>query len=512
MNRYNILTKNAIILAAGFGMRMIPINIETPKGLVEVSGVPLIERLICQLHDAGISDITIVVGYLKDQFSYLEDKYHVNLVYNPEYSEKNNLHSLTLVSEKLSNSFILPCDIWCKDNPFKTANSGTSWYMVYEDSNEEIGKPFWKAMTGIAYVTEEQSEKMKQRLHLLDSDTMYQDSFWEEVLYDNNVFLPLPKLVSKNQIHQINTFEDLRVIDEQSEHLQSDAIDIICKSLNVKSEDISQITALKKGMTNRSFRFTCHNKKYIMRIPGEGTDLLINRREEAEVYKALAKYQISDDIIYINPDNGYKITEFLYEARNCDVGNKNDLVKCMDKLRSFHKLELVVDHRFDIFGQILFYEQLRLGNSSVYPTYENVKVDVFALKEYIEKHVESEVLTHIDAVPDNFLIVEKDGKEDIRLIDWEYAGMQDPHVDVAMFCIYALFSRQEVDELIDIYFEGKTTEEIRMKIYAYIAACGLLWSNWCEYKSTLGVEFGNYSIAQYKYAEEYSQLVLDYIS
>ena len=56
------------------------------------------------------------------------------------------------------------------------------------------------------------------------------------------------------------------------------------------------------------------------------------------------------------------------------------------------------------------------------------------LRPYIEQWSGEKVLTHIDAVPDNFLFIEKDGEEEIRLIDWEYAGMQDPHVDIAMFC------------------------------------------------------------------------------
>lgn len=122
----------------------------------------------------------------------------------------------------------------------------------------------------------------------------------------------------------------------------------------------------------------------------------------------------------------------------------------------------------------------------------------------MEKHIEKRCLTHIDAVPDNFLFVE-DGS--VRLIDWEYAGMQDPHVDIAMFCIYALYDRQHVDMLIDQYFDGSCPKETRIKIYCYIALCGLLWSNWCEYKRNLGVEFGEYSLKQYRYAKDYYRIV-----
>ena len=126
------------------------------------------------------------------------------------------------------------------------------------------------------------------------------------------------------------------------------------------------------------------------------------------------------------------------------------------------------------------------------------------LKAYIDRQEKDWVLTHIDAVPDNFLIT-ADGQ--VRLIDWEYAGMQDPHVDIAMFCIYALYDREGVDRLIDLYFEGPCPRETRIKIYCYIAACGLLWSNWCEYKRSLGVEFGEYSLRQYRYAKEYYRIV-----
>ncbi|MDQ8765814.1 phosphotransferase [Streptococcus ruminantium] len=121
--------------------------------------------------------------------------------------------------------------------------------------------------------------------------------------------------------------------------------------------------------------------------------------------------------------------------------------------------------------------------------------------------LKKKVLSHIDAVPDNFLIYTENDEEVIRLIDWEYAGMQDPHVDIAMFCIYALYDRAQIDQLIDIYFEDACPKEIRLKIYCYIAVCGLLWSNWCEYKRSLGVDFGEYAYRQYQYARDFSSIL-----
>ena len=85
--------------------------------------------------------------------------------------------------------------------------------------------------------------------------------------------------------------------------------------------------------------------------------------------------------------------------------------------------------------------------------------------------------------------------------------MQDPHVDIAMFGIYSMYERKQMDQLIDFYFENHCNRSTRIKIYCYIAICGLLWSNWCEYKRNLGIEFGEYSLRQYRYAKEYYRIV-----
>ncbi len=281
-------------------------------------------------------------------------------------------------------------------------------------------------------------------------------------------------------------------------------LDLIARVMDVDAEQITDIQPLKAGMTNRSFIFRCAGKRYIMRVPGEGTDRLINRRQEAAVYKAIDGLHLSDNVVYIDPSTGYKITEFLENTHNCDPRSAPEVRACMDKLRRFHGMGLKVDHRFEIFEQIEYYESLRQGVPSKYKDYEQIKKQVFALKDYIDRHVQEQVLTHIDAVPDNFLMTEDpDGSKHIRLIDWEYSGMQDPHVDIAMFGIYAMYDKRHIDRLIRYYFPEGCSNAVRTKIYCYVAACGLLWSNWCEFKRFLGVEFGAYADRQYWYAKRF---------
>ena len=512
--------KNAIILAAGFGMRMVPINTETPKGLLEIKGERLIECTIRQLHEVGITEIYVVVGFMKEQYEYLIDEYGVDLIVAPDYATKNNLHSLKTAADHLSNSYIIPCDIWCEKNPY-SRNELYSWYMVSDlvddDSTVRVNRKQelvvqkeqagGNAMIGICYLLETEAEIVRERLEELGRDSRYDGAFWEETLYRKDRIIVTARVVHAADAVEINTYEQLREIDSDSSQLQTDAIQVICEALGAQQNEVTNITVLKKGMTNRSFLFSCKDKKYIMRIPGEGTDQLINRRQEAAVYQTIAGRRICDEIAYINPENGYKITEYLEGARVCDAENEEDLQKCMKKLREVHGQKLRVDHSFDLFGQMEYYESLWEGTPSAYKDYEKTKAHVLQLKDYIEANAGEWVLTHIDAVPDNFLFVEENGKEEIRLIDWEYAGMQDPHVDIAMFCIYSLYKKEQVDHLIDLYFEGSCDDKTRIKIYCYIAVCGLLWSNWCEYKRKLGVEFGEYSLRQYRYAKDYYKIV-----
>ena len=509
--------RNAVILAAGYGMRMVPINTEEPKGLLEVKGETLIERLIKQLHEVGVQDIKVVVGFMKEHYEFLIDKYNVKLVVNSHYKDWNNIYSLFLVKDDISDTYILPCDVWFEKNPFSTIED-ESWYLFGEEqvpgsnwqvkNNEKVRFNSSKGnkMIGLAYLNEMQGKNISKLLEKSIEEKQYA-SFWEDVLENKKNFLLKGKLISDNSHAEINSYEQLLDLDSGSTHLKNDAIEIIEDILKVNKKDIHNIHTLKKGMTNRSFIFTVNNKRYIMRIPGEGTDKLIDRREEYDVYQRVKKEPYTETILYLNPDNGYKISEFLENTRNSDSNNVQDVKESMNVLRKFHSQNYQVDHTFDIWKQIDFYESLRKA-ASAYRDYEEIKAEVLKLKPFIEDNIKKWSLCHIDANYDNFLINQNNN---VFLIDWEYAGMQDPDLDIAMYAIYAGYTKEKIDQLINIYYENKVSENIRYKIYAYVAVGGLLWSNWCEYKQSLGLDFGEYSLAQYRYAKEYSKLVLNYL-
>lgn len=507
---------NAIILAAGVGMRMIPFNETLSKGLISIDNVPLVERIIHQLHDKKITDITIVVGYMMESYDYLIDKYEVKLVVNQKYSRTNSLVSLNTCSNLIDNTYVIPCDLWFEQNPFNDFEL-TSWYLIEneltDESNLRCSKTlslfetkefeFGNKMVGLAYIGTDIANEVK--LHIteyLHEDNKNQWCYWEDSLIVKKKFL-LPAKYNVNKVIEINKYEDIYQFNEENLTLKSPILEDISKKLNCKVEDISDLTLTKKGMTNRSFSFVLGKQKYIMRLSGEGTNLLINRANEKITYELIKDLHISDEIIVFDLNKGYKLTKFINNVHNCDVNNFNEVERCMKVLRFFHNKKLKSNYIFDLFERIEYYEELWGDNLSTYDDYSEVKAKIYRLKDFIDKLNPNYSLCHIDAVSDNFLFSD-DG---IKLIDWEYAAMQDPHVDIAMFAIYAIYDFNQINKLIDLYFEGQCDETTKTKIYAYIAICGLVWSNWCEYKKTLGVEFGQYTLAQYRYAKDYYKKV-----
>ena len=512
--------ENAVILTAGYGMRMVPISHATPKALLEVDGEILIERMIRQLQEADVHDITVVTGFRKEDFRYLREKYSVHLIENDDYAVKNNLHSLALAADRIHNTYIMPCDLWAGANPFTNVEL-YSWYMInnlIDDNSIVRGIPGrvlhrcakgtgGNSMVGIAYILREDAPKLVQRLQEMDKDPAHDNDRWEEALFQNDIMFTKAHFVRASEVINVNTYEHLRALDFYSVHLQSEAIETICLALDARPYEIRDIQVLKKGMTNRSFLFTCRDTKYIMRIPGEGTDQLVDRNAEAEIYRVISGQGFCDDPLYIDPQTGYKLSLFLEGVRTCNADDPEDLKACMALLRRLHSMKLHTGHVFDLFEKIEAYEKLWGEFSSVHPDHAETKAHVWELKPFIEANAEPFCLTHIDANADNFLFYPTEDGEKLQLTDWEYAGMQDPHVDIAMFCIYSMYDRKQTERLINIYFgDTPCSERTRAMIYCYIAVCGLLWSDWCEYKSHMGIEFDRYARRQYRYAKDYYRI------
>jgi thiamine kinase-like enzyme len=310
-----------------------------------------------------------------------------------------------------------------------------------------------------------------------------------------------------NQIYEFENLEELRLFDPKYQtRSDNQALELVAKVFEIPESEIHDIKCLKSGMTNQSFLFKVRGKHYICRIPGKGTEMLINRQQEAAVYERIRSLGLAEHVVYMNPQTGYKIAEYYEGARNANASDRSDMERCMAALHKLHDAKLTADHEFNLRERIDFYEKLcKAHNGTLFEDYETVRTWMNRLMNRLDELNRPKYLSHIDSVADNFLFPE-DGS--VRLIDWEYSGMCDPLVDVAMCAIYSYYNEEETEQLIRIYLGREASDEERFVIYAYMALGGFLWSLWAIYKSALGVEFGDYTLVMYRYAKtRYRKLI-----
>ncbi len=516
---------NAIILAAGFGSRFVPLTYETPKGLIEVKGTPMIERQIEQLLEKGITEIIIVVGYMKEMFDYLIDKYGVKLVYNPEFSTKNNLASLYCVRDYMKNSYVLMADNWIEQNIFN-AFEPYSWFScLYMEgrtaewcvskSNEEgliqeitIGGDDSWVILGPAFFTAEFSAKFVEFMHEYYPDPVTANYYWEHILKDEIDDLPMYINKQQGNVHEFENLEELRQYDKSYENnTRSKIMQFISDNMGIEQEDIVDIFPLKAGVTNHSFVFTARGNKYVFRLPGVGTDKLINRRNEKQVYDAVGALNMTDEIVLFDAETGIKITHYYEGARISDPYNDNDLDISMTLLKKMHDQKYKVANRFDIDNMINFYYSLATEIGAMrFTDVQDVLKKVEELLRIRDMLGVPEILCHGDFAHTNVLILPNG---DNKLIDWEYSGMSDPIMDVSMYSIYAEFDRERIDLSLDLYLKRPPTKEEKARLYLYVALGGFLWSMWGQYKQGLGQEFGEYPLKMYRYMKDFYNILHD---
>ena len=305
-----------------------------------------------------------------------------------------------------------------------------------------------------------------------------------------------------DQVYEFENLEELRLFDTKYQnHSDNAAMDLVAKVFQVPESHIREIRCLKAGMTNQSFIFKVDGRACICRIPGPGTELLINRKQEKQVYDAVHPLHITEHVVYMDEDNGYKIADYYADARNASADDWSDMDRCMGMIRGLHQSGITVGHDFDIRERIDFYERLCRRNGGIlFEDYEEVRTWMNWLMDVLDGMDRPKCLCHIDANVDNFLFL---GDGGVKLLDWEYAGMCDPLMDVSMCAIYSYYDGNQMERLLGLYLEREPSDEELFRVYANAALGGFLWCLWAVYKSALGQEFGEYTIIMYRYAKKY---------
>lgn len=510
--------KNALILVAGINLKYVTDQKSTPAALIEINGETLVERTIRQLKEAGVQDISIVVGYMKEAFAHLMEQDGIRLISNLHYHEGGSLGSLSLVSETLGNTYIVPGDIWCRENPYYQTEV-SSWYMMADEMTDDAvytvnrhttvvhnpaGTPGNRCI-GIAYISETDALTLRQRMEAILSEDGRSDHYWEDALFDNDHMRIPARVMDHRDYLEINSHKEADMLQQRHIAYEEEAINTMMDVLSVERGEITDIQPLKEGLSNHSFIVTVKDRRYVLRIPGVNEDYFDYALEKS-VYEQLKPYRITEPLVYYNA-NGIKITEYLDHARCCDPRNVDDLKLCMPVLKKANEVPLEGGRVIDSFDYIEIEESLFPNKKSIFRDYEKTKEGVFSMRDFLKKHNDPVRLTHIDANPSNFLIYQdKDGIPAACLIDWECIAVDEPLVSVATFCTYGLLSQEESDTVLEHYL-GETPDLLtRLRLYALISARALYNSNWCEYRIQQGIELDDICMQLYHSAKEYYRI------
>ncbi|MBQ9043312.1 MAG: phosphotransferase [Eggerthellaceae bacterium] len=509
---------NAIIMAAGISSRFAPISYERPKGLLRVKGEVLIERQIGQLKEAGIDDITVVVGYMKEQFFYLEDKFGVKIRVNEEYANRNNNSTLMLVREQLGNTFICSSDNYFSENVFEpyvyqayyaaTFFKGrTDEYLLETGTGKRIvgvriGGSDQFGMLGHAYFDRAFSGEFRRILEEEYDRPETAPKLWEDIFREHLDMLHMVmRPYEQGVVHEFDSLGELRDFDPAFiENVDSSILDNICKTLDVKRSGISGIVPISQGLTNLSFKFDAKGKQYVYRHPGAGTDKIINRESEAFSQQVGYKLGLDDTYIYEDPREGWKISRYLPDCAELDYNDWGQVEEALGMARTLHECGVESKWSFDVYEKAQeLVALLDERHRASFDDFKELYALIDSLAQFVSRDGTKPCLCHNDFYNPNLLIAE--GK--MYLIDWEYSGMSDYASDLGTFVCCSPYGVEETERVLQLYFQRTPTQHELAHCLSYIAISSFYWFVWALYKDACGAPVGEWLYLWYKNAKAF---------
>ena len=224
--------RRAVFIAAGFGSRLVPVTLNTPKPLVRVNGVRIIDGLIDACLQAGITEIYVVRGYLAEQFDQLLYKYPmIKFLENPVYNEANNISSALVARELLCNAYVFEADLLISNPAIITRYHYTSdflairkdrtddWCFTVRDgiiTEEKVGGFHCWQMVGISYWDEADGKKLAAHIPEAYAMPGGRERYWEQVplvIFKDSYRVAVRECFDED-IVEIDTFRELQAIDK----------------------------------------------------------------------------------------------------------------------------------------------------------------------------------------------------------------------------------------------------------------------------------------------------------
>lgn len=515
---------NAIIMAAGQSVRFAPISYERPKGLLIVKGEVLIERQIRQLKEAGITDITVVVGYRQEQFYYLEEAFGVRIIVSPEFRERNNNAALKAAETLFDNTYICSSDNYFTKNVFEPYvyegyyaavwqdGASDEWAIAASPSGRIVsaatgGANTW-VMMGHAYWDRSFSLRFRSILDAVYDKPETAPKLWEAIYAErvNELHLqlwPFPPGI----IYEFDTPDDLKVFDPGFiSNVDSAILDHICASLACQRDDLSDFTPMTGGLTNTSFRFTCKGENYVYRHPGIATQGILDRKAESQAEQIASELGLDDTFIKQDPEIGWKIAHWWDISEPFDYHNPKHVRAALASIRSLHAQDRTIDRKFDLLSEADSLIGRISGNTGIarsgrlnFTDFTEQLAQARRLHELAQRDEVPHVLCHNDFYAPNILI----SGDRQAVIDWEFAGMADPASDLGTFICCSDYTWDEAMAALRTYFDRDLTGSELRHYVAYVSLAAFYWWVWALYKDACGESVGSWSYRWFRSAKDY---------
>ncbi len=232
------------------------------------------------------------------------------------------------------------------------------------------------------------------------------------------------------------------------------------------------------GLTNRNYRLETPQGRFVLRIPGVGTSEYINRRNEAHAARVAAAAGVNAEVLFFDDSDGVMLCRFIDGAATMNGERFKDLgsvARAARSLRRIHDCGKPFLNRFELFQMIDEYLDILAKKDAPLPDgYHDVKWEAEKVHEALAVRPLPIVPCHCDPLAENFL----DTGQRVYVIDWEYAGNNDPMWDLGDLSVEAGFGPEQDDALLEAYFGGRVPAADRGRMVLYQAMCDLLWTLW----------------------------------
>lgn len=489
----------------------------------------LVDRTLSLVKEAGIGRVILVVGYRAELFEkYRSD--NVQIVLAPNYEFSASMASLAAARDYINDDFILiEGDTFFEKKALEqlrrvkegnclvaTEESGSGDECFIESKAGFITKiskdkhricRFEGELLGISRISIGTYTAMLQEWDM--SSNSYLN--YEHVLMDVTTPLDRPFIFIKNLIWgDVDCPEDFKRLKEVTYRALRRKEDPFDKDNLMKyltdifpGENVSQAEIIQiGGMSNKNFRVNFKGRSYVLRVPGNGSDGMVERSNEE--FNALegCKMGVNPEIRYFDAKTGIKLADYVENAETLNaatIQRHDNLRKIADIYHKIHDAHVRLKNEFNLFQEIEKYDRL-LENvgATMYQGWEEFKPKVMSLESRLNSIGIEMTPCHDDAVPENFIKAE-DGT--IYLIDWEYSGMNDPMADFAALFIESEFPEETQDYFLNKYYAGNVPAGIKERILCYEILWDALWSQWTVIKEACGDDFGSYGLDRYNRAK-----------